>query len=143
MDSTSRHIVGMRVDAGTYESTTEQIAEWAERREARYVCVANVHMAMETVDSLAFRNIVNSADRVTSDGMPLVWMLRRLGIQQAERVYGPTLVLHVCKMAESMGYPIGLYGGTEESLSTFKSFLAENYPRLKVAYSWAPPFRRG
>ena len=86
MGSTSRHIVGMRVDSGTYESTTEQIAEWADRREARYVCVANVHMAMETVDSSAFRNIVNAADRVTSDGMPLVWMLRRLGTQEKRQI---------------------------------------------------------
>ncbi|MBT4601842.1 MAG: WecB/TagA/CpsF family glycosyltransferase [Bacteroidetes Order II. Incertae sedis bacterium] len=136
-----RHIVGMRVDAGTYESTTSRIESWAKNGEARYVCVSNVHMAMETVDSPAFKEIVNSSDLVTSDGMPLVWMLKRLGLPKAERVYGPTLVLHVCQMAEANGLSIGLYGGTDESLDTFKSFLNQHYPTLKVPFSWAPPFR--
>ncbi len=32
-------------------------------------------------------------------------------------------------------------GGTDESLDTFKSFLNQHYPTLKVPFSWAPPFR--
>ena len=109
--------------------------------EARYVCVSNVHMTMETVDSAEFREVVNSADLVTSDGMPLVWMLRKLGLKNSERVYGPELVLHLCEMAEKEDLPIGLYGGTNESLASFSGYLSENYPALKVAYRYAPPFR--
>ena len=45
------------------------------------VCVATVHMAMEAFDDPGFRRIVNSADRVTPDRMPLVWSLRRSGPQ--------------------------------------------------------------
>ena len=136
-----RHILGMRVDSGTYESSSDLICQWASKAEHRYVCVSNVHMTMETVDSKAFRNVVNSADLVTSDGMPLVWMLRRLGLPDSERVYGPELVLHVCKRAERENIPIGLYGGTDESLEQFTRFLALHYPNLDVAYRYAPPFR--
>ena len=141
MGNNFRHIVGMRVDAGTYASTTSRIEAWAKNGESRYVCVSNVHMAMETVDSPSFKEIVNSSDIVTSDGMPLVWMLRRLGLPEAQRVYGPTLVLHVCQMAEANGLSIGLYGGTDKSLTTFTSFLKQHYPKLNVSFSWAPPFR--
>ena len=136
-----RHILGMRVDSGTYESSSDLICQWASKAEHRYVCVSNVHMTMETVDSKAFRNVVNSADLVTSDGMPLVWMLRRLGLPDSERVYGPELVLHICKRAERENIPIGLYGGTDESLEQFTRFLALHYPNLDVAYRYAPPFR--
>ena len=136
-----RHILGMRVDSGTYSSSTELVREWALNKEARFVCVSNVHMTMETVDSPEFRNVVNTADLVTSDGMPLVWMLRKLGLTQSERVYGPELVLHICAMAEREQISIGLYGGTSRSLEQFTSFLAKNYPDLTVSYQYAPPFR--
>lgn len=136
-----RHILGMRVDSGTYASSTDLICNWALGGQHRYVCVSNVHMTMETVDSDNFREVVNGADLVTSDGMPLVWMLRKLGLTDSERVYGPELVLHVCRRAEREQIPIGLFGGTDESLSRFKAFLSREYPELDVVYSHAPPFR--
>lgn len=141
MSTPHRHILGMRVDSGTYASSTDLICGWAKNAEHRYVCVSNVHMTMETVDSPAFRDVVNGADLVTSDGMPLVWMLRRLGLPDSQRVYGPELVLHVCKRAEKQQIPIGLFGGTDESLARFREFLARDYPDLQVVYSHAPPFR--
>lgn len=131
----------MRVDSGTYRSATERIASWSRAGDHRYVCVANVHMTMETVDSEEFRQVVNGADLVTSDGMPLVWMLRRLGLPASERVYGPELVLQVCAAAEAQQIPIGLYGGTDESLERFMAFLAARFPALQVPYHHAPPFR--
>lgn len=137
----SRHILGMRVDAGTYASMADRIVDWGSRNASRYVCVANVHMVMETVDSADFRRVVNEADLVTSDGVPLVWALHALGIPAAERVYGPTLVLEICARAEQGGIPIALYGGTPDRLAAFTAFLARTYPRLVVAAAIAPPFR--
>jgi N-acetylglucosaminyldiphosphoundecaprenol N-acetyl-beta-D-mannosaminyltransferase len=131
----------MRVDAGTYASMADRIVEWGSHNESRYVCVANVHMVMETVDSTEFRSVVNGADLVTSDGVPLVWALRALGIRDAERVYGPSLVLEICARAEQRGISIALYGGTPDRLEAFKGVLARAYPRLVVAAAIAPPFR--
>ncbi|MEQ9103809.1 MAG: WecB/TagA/CpsF family glycosyltransferase [Rhodothermales bacterium] len=119
----------------------DRIVDWGSRNASRYVCVANVHMVMETVDSADFRRVVNEADLVTSDGVPLVWALHALGIPAAERVYGPTLVLEICARAEQGGIPIALYGGTPDRLAAFTAFLARTYPRLVVAAAIAPPFR--
>jgi len=46
-------------------------------------------MVMESYDDKDFCNIVNKATLITLDRMLLVWALRRLGINKAERVYGP------------------------------------------------------
>ncbi|CAM3517289.1 WecB/TagA/CpsF family glycosyltransferase [Deinococcus frigens] len=131
----------MRVDATTYADATAQIVAWAQVGEARYVCASNVHMVMETSDSAEFRDVVNGADLVTPDGMPLVWALKALGTAQAERVYGPTLMLHVCEAAAREGVPIALYGGTPESLEAFAQFLRTEYPGIELACMIAPPFR--
>ena len=78
---------------------------------------------------------------VTPDGMPLVWLLRALGIREASRVYGPTLTLHVCDAVAAAGVPVGFYGGTPESLRAFENALMGRFPELQVAYRHAPPFR--
>lgn len=138
---TSRSILGMRVDVTTYADATARVMDWARSGQGRYVCASNVHMVMETSDSAEFRDVVNGADLVTSDGVPLVWALKALGVSQAERVYGPTLMLHVCEAAAREGVPIALYGGTPESLEEFVVFLHSHYPGIEIACLIAPPFR--
>lgn len=136
-----RYIIGTRIDATSYEEATQNILSWAEAEKSAYVCAANVHMLMEAYDNSAFAQIVNQADLVTPDGMPLVWALNALGVKNASRVYGPTLTLHVCEGAERRGIPIGLYGGTQESLDAFIVFLKQRFPSLQIACQISPPFR--
>lgn len=136
-----RSILGMRVDAPDYASASDAILGWAAQSRSRYVCVATVHMVMEAFDDPAFQSIVNEASLVTPDGVPLVWGLRWLGIPSASRVYGPTLMLHVCSAAAAAGVPIGLFGGREETLDTLRHRLLRHAPGLEIAYAYAPPFR--
>ena len=136
-----RFILRMRVDVTSYQDATQRILSWAAHRDSRYICVANVHMAMEVYDSPKFADVVNRADLVTSDGMPLVWALRLFGIHNAERVYGPKLMLHVCEAAAKHHLPIGLYGGTEDSLTAFTAFLQSRFPKIQIACQISPPFR--
>lgn len=134
-------ILHMRVDATRYDEAVRQVVTWARAGASRTVCVANVHMVMETVDDPAFRAVVNGADLVTPDGMPLVWALRRLGHPKATRVYGPDLMLHVCAAAAEAGLPVAFYGGTPETLDALAARLGARFPGLHVACRIAPPFR--
>jgi N-acetylglucosaminyldiphosphoundecaprenol N-acetyl-beta-D-mannosaminyltransferase len=136
-----RQIIGMRVDATSYEDATKRILTWANRGVGKYVCAANVHMVMETYDSQKFARVVNGADLVTPDGMPLVWGLRALGIEGATRVCGPNLTLTVCEAAAQMNVPIALYGGTSESLVAFTNFLVQKFPNIDLVCQISPPFR--
>ena len=135
------HILGTRVDPSNYVDATELILGWARRRESRYVCVANVHMIMEAFDDPAFRNVVNGADYVTSDGMPLVWALRTLGARSAERVYGPDLTPLVCAAAAREGVPVGFFGADPAVRDSMIAKLRDAYPDLEVAFADSPPFR--
>jgi N-acetylglucosaminyldiphosphoundecaprenol N-acetyl-beta-D-mannosaminyltransferase len=137
----SRYIIGMRVDATTYADATQRIIAGAKAAKSAYVCASNVHMVMETYDSPSFADIVNSADLITPDGMPLVWGLRGLGAKNAVRVCGPTLTLTVCEAAAEMNVPIALYGGTTESLVDFTAFLTQRFPKINIVCQISPPFR--
>ncbi len=129
------------VSCTSYTDASDVIVKWALKRESRYVCVANVHMVMEAYDTQSFQDVVNNADLTTPDGMPLVWSMRLLGAQEQQRVYGPTLTLHICEKAAHSGVPIALYGGTEESLLNFEEFLKRTFPGISIVCSIAPPFR--
>jgi N-acetylglucosaminyldiphosphoundecaprenol N-acetyl-beta-D-mannosaminyltransferase len=140
-DYGSREILGMRVDGTTYAETTAAVIDMATSETGGMVCVANVHMVMEAFDDPDYRRLVNSADRVTPDGVPLVAALRRSGIAHAERVYGPTLTPKICARAEQLGIPVGFYGGTDEVLAALRGELLSRYPKLEIVYFHAPPFR--
>jgi N-acetylglucosaminyldiphosphoundecaprenol N-acetyl-beta-D-mannosaminyltransferase len=140
-DYGSRWVLGVRVDGTTYAETTAAVVDMALSKAGGMVCVANVHMLMEAFDDPDFRRLVNSADRVTPDGVPLVAALRRAGVTHAERVYGPTLTPIVCARAEQLGLSVGFYGGTDDVIKALGSELLLRYPKLDIAYSHAPPFR--
>jgi len=134
-------ILGTRIDRTSYIAATTHVLGWAQMHECHYVCVANVHMVMEAYDSPDFRNVVNAADLVIPDGMPLVWTLRRLGAAGQERVYGPELTLRLLSAAAEKGIPVGFLGGTQESIKLLVKNVHQRFPAVKIAYRYSPPFR--
>ena len=136
-----RMVVNVGVDPITPSEATRRILAWALAGESRYVCVANVHMVMEAHDDPVFREVINRADLVVPDGMPLVWMLKQLGHPAQPRVYGPDLMLRLCRAAAEHNLPVGLYGSTPETLQRLQERLRARFPDLKVAYAYSPPFR--
>lgn len=141
MSLSSRCVLGMRVDATSYEDASRRVMQWAHEKRSAYVCVANVHMCMESFDSPVFRRVVNESDLTTPDGRPLVWALKALGVKDPSQVRGADLVLRISERAARENVPIGLYGGTHDSLEMFVRGLRERFPGLRVACQVSPPFR--
>lgn len=129
------------MDSATYQQATHQILEWARQGRSCYVCCACVNSVMEAHDSAAFAEVMERAALVTSDGMPLVWLLRCLGVPSATRVYGPDLTPSVLAAASEAGVPVGFYGGSEAVLWQLLQWVHRRLPNLKVAYAESPPFR--
>lgn len=134
-------LLGSPVHPTSLHGATELILSWARLRESRSVYLANVHMIMEAFDSRDFCAVMNTADLVCPDGMPLVWSLRGLGRREQQRVCGPDLTLRICAAAEKEAVQVGFYGGRPEVLAALISVLHRRFPSLRVAYAWAPPFR--
>jgi len=136
-----RYILGTRIDATSYGDACDRIAAWIEAGTGGYVVAANVHVVMTARWQAEFQAVVNGARLVTSDGMPLVWGLRRLGVADQPRVYGPDLMLAWCDRAARDGSPIYLYGGTEAMVAKLAATLTQRFPGLVIAGTHAPPFR--
>ncbi|WKZ34317.1 MAG: WecB/TagA/CpsF family glycosyltransferase [Anaerolineales bacterium] len=133
--------MNLKINKVTSGEFVAQVVDWAQAGGSYYACFANVHVLMEAYDSSDFSKIINGADLVLPDGMPLVWMMRLKGARSQQRVYGPTLMLQVLESAARENIPVGFYGGTPEVLNALVVRMKARCTGLDVVYSYSPPFR--
>ena len=134
-------VLGTGISAIDLATAVEIIEGWVERGERRYVCVANVHSVMEAYRDPSLRRVMNESGLTTPDGMPLVWLLGHAGHQPVSRVYGPDLLLEVCRRSAATGHRHFFLGGTDGVADTMAGRLAERFPGLHVVGTLSPPFR--
>ncbi|WP_307141427.1 WecB/TagA/CpsF family glycosyltransferase [Siphonobacter sp. SORGH_AS_1065] len=136
-----KKLISINVTNGPYRRFLENIIIMSSRNISSYVCVANVHMLVEAYNNEAFASIVNNADLVTPDGMPLTWGLKLVhGIQQ-DRVAGMDLLPDLLTEASKLQLPVYFYGGTQAMLDQTDAYIRKVYPSLHVAGMYSPPFR--
>jgi N-acetylglucosaminyldiphosphoundecaprenol N-acetyl-beta-D-mannosaminyltransferase len=140
-DRTRVPVLKLQVDLCDYDRAIKRITELARAGVGGYVCVANVHVAIEAENDPRFAALVNDADLVLPDGTPLVWMQRLQGNDDAKQVRGPSLMPMLMKHAEDEGLKVGFRGGKPEVLERILSRAKEEFPGLAIQYALSPPFR--
>ncbi len=118
------NILGVGVHALNLSSTIAVLQTAIANRTMGYICVTGVPGVCEAQADPAFRSILNHALLNTPDGMPMVWIGKKAGHREMDRVYGPDLLLEVCAASETTGWRTFFYGGvpgTAESLAAVMS----------------------
>lgn len=138
----SEKILGVRVNPLTINEAVAQIKIWIEKKSTYFVSIASINNIISAVKENSLITVQNSSDMTTTDGMPLVWILKLRGYKNVERVCGPDLMPAVLEMAEQEGFSNYFYGCTDQVLQTMKNNLIKMFPGLKIAGSYAPPFRK-
>jgi N-acetylglucosaminyldiphosphoundecaprenol N-acetyl-beta-D-mannosaminyltransferase len=112
----------------------------AEQAPSHIVAVTGMHGVTEAQHDSTFKDILNSADLVVPDGMPLVWLGRHHGFPLHRRVYGPELMQTFCREVGSC-YRHFLYGGKPEVTALLAKTLETTYG-MNVVGQYSPPFRQ-
>ncbi len=143
-----RSVLGVGISRTSYTTVVSQCTDWIEERrwskctpDAKYICVTSVHGIMAARRDPELLSILNRADIVTPDGMPVVWAMRSFGTKDQQRVYGPNLMLALCEQAEQQEHRIFLYGSRPEILVKLRQNLRARYFRLKIVGSCPDLFR--
>lgn len=134
-------VVSLFPDVVTHESAIEKVAELVKNGDGGYVCFSTVHMVMESYDDAEYGAKVNGADLIITDGMPIVWMQKFQGKKDASRVRANDLMIMLCAYAEKNNLSVGFYGGKQEVIDEILKRAKNDYPNLRVAYDFSPPFR--
>lgn len=135
------NVLGVGISAITMDDAVRILADAVAERKKGYVCVTPVHGVMEAQTDPALRRILNSSLLTTPDGMPLVWIGRWLGHRNMGRVYGPELMLEICRRSPEKGWSHFLYGGKPGIADELAKRLSTRFPGLKIAGTFTPPFR--
>jgi N-acetylglucosaminyldiphosphoundecaprenol N-acetyl-beta-D-mannosaminyltransferase len=134
-------VLGVGVHAINMQQAVSVIDHAARNRRKGYVCVTGVHGVMEAQSDREFKAILNNSMLTTPDGMPTVWVGRLQGFREMDRVYGPDLMLEVCRLSQERGYTHFLYGGSDRVVQKLADSLRARYPKINIVGMRTPPFR--
>jgi UDP-N-acetyl-D-mannosaminuronic acid transferase (WecB/TagA/CpsF family) len=94
----SFRVLGVRIDAvKTFEAVARMERLIETSKTCSYVAVTGMHGIAEAQQDPGFREILNQADLVVPDGMPLVWLARWHRHPLRRRVPGSELMEAFCK----------------------------------------------
>ena len=142
IESYSYRVLGVRVNAVQIPDVCARIQDWIKNRDCcRYIAVTGMHGIMEAQHDPAFKSILNAADLVVPDGMPLIWLGRVQGCTLARRVYGPDLMLEVCRQSASTRRTHFLMGGAPGVADRLADALKHKFPGIVISGTCSPPFQ--
>lgn len=133
-------VINCSITALPFEKQIQTMLAWASLRQSRTVCVANVHMLMEAQGNLEMAHVLDKADLVTPDGMPLVWMMRLLGVNNQDRVAGMDIFLALCQNAQASNVSVFFVGSITPILESMRRRLEQDFPNLEIAGMEPLPF---
>jgi N-acetylglucosaminyldiphosphoundecaprenol N-acetyl-beta-D-mannosaminyltransferase len=141
MSDDSAELLGISVNALSWEQAVSNIIKWTQKRQSRVVCACNVHSLISAKADPALKLALSSADMRTPDGAPLAWLMRKIGWPDQQRINGPDLMWKLLSEAERLQIQVFLLGGTESTLNQLSKKLHIAFPQLPLAGQVAPPFR--
>jgi len=137
------NVLGVGVHALSLPVARDMViaAARAETGKPNYVCFCDVNSVSSAQRDPAHLNRLNRSFLTTPDGMPLVWLGKRAGHKSTSRVYGPDLVLEICRATADTELTHFFYGGGQGTADALAASLSTRFPGLKVAGTQTPPFR--
>src|SRR5579862_5085184 len=126
-------LFGVGVSATDYNQTVAWASEKATRREPGIIDLMPVHGLIETVRDEELQKRIRQIDIVAPDGQAVRWALNKFyqtGL--TDRVYGPELMLRICRAAEAGRIGIYLYGSSPEVIQKLEQNLKRRFPLLSI-----------
>ena len=141
------NLFGVNVSQTCYEEATEIIMQAARERRPMLVDHMPVHGLIEASQDAVLNEKIKHFDIVAPDGQPVRWALNRFyNTGLSERVYGPELMLRLCRQSEREEVGVYLYGSQPLVLERLQRNLLRQFPNLRIAgaeSTLSPDSRRG
>ena len=129
------HVISLR-------DVVRHMDEWIQRGDAqRWIAVTSSHGIVEGFKHPEFRQVLESAALSLPDGN---WTARAAAARLSlvpEQVRGADLMLAFCALANERGYSSYFLGDTDEVLESLSSRLRSQFPGMRIAGAYSPPFR--
>lgn len=135
------NVLGVGISITNMSAAVATVEDWIANGVKNYVCVTGVHGVMEAQKDDLLREIHNTSGMTVPDGMPLVWAGKIYGFKDMARVYGPDLMLEVCRKSVQRKYTHFLYGGNHGVAQKLRKNLEKKFPGISIVGTFTPPLR--
>jgi N-acetylglucosaminyldiphosphoundecaprenol N-acetyl-beta-D-mannosaminyltransferase len=115
------------------------ILDAAEAGSGHWTITANLDHIRRYCRDPAQRALIDEADLVVADGMPLIWASHLAGQSLPERVSGSRMVWSICEAARVRGQSIFLLGGDPGVAERAAQVFRDKYPGLEIVGTACPP----
>ena len=132
--------LGIRLNNMSFQEVIDHVDYCIERRTPCQIVGINVDQALRVIEDDYSRRIFENAEIVFTDGMPILWMAKKLKRPIVEKVSGPDLMLLLCERAAKKHYKIFLLGAKYGVATNAAENLMKAYPGLECVGTYSPPF---
>lgn len=105
-----------------------------------YIVAINVDVVVKIENDAYLKKITDNADMVLVDGKPLIWISKIHKKTVKAKVSGSDLAPKLCAVAAQKGYTLFILGGKEGIAEQAKKRLEEQFPKIRIVGTYAPPF---
>ncbi len=134
-------LLGVQFDNMTYDEVLRRIDEMVADRTPRQIVSPAIDQIIQTRRDPEFNLVVNEAALVVADGVSVTLAAWLHKTPLKERVTGSDLLPKICEMASQKGYSVFFLGGDEGVADEVARIMQKQYPQLKVAGTYSPPYR--
>jgi N-acetylglucosaminyldiphosphoundecaprenol N-acetyl-beta-D-mannosaminyltransferase len=137
-----KDILGYSVDTLTVEECADGIFESLRAGKRTWLACFNPHSYSMSLKDKVFSRALKSADWLVPDGSGVVLASRLLGGEIRDRVTGSDVFAGLNQRLNAAGLMrVFFLGSTKETLALIKKRMANDYPNVKVAGVYSPPFK--
>lgn len=134
-------ILGVNISAVNMRWLVEYLTKHVKEMSGDYITVANVHTTVTAFEDAEYRRVQNGGFMALPDGRPLSIVGKKRGNKQIDRIAGPDLMLELFAISSKNNFSHFFYGATEETLLRMREKLEKDYPGIRIAGMYSPPFR--
>jgi N-acetylglucosaminyldiphosphoundecaprenol N-acetyl-beta-D-mannosaminyltransferase len=136
------NILGYDVNTLSVEACADSLFQSLREGKRTWLACFNPHSYAMTLQDKTFARALKAADWLVPDGAGVVLASRLLGGAIHERVTGSDVFAGLHKRMNAVGgMSVFFLGATEETLTLMRQRMARDYPNIKVAGSYSPPFK--
>jgi N-acetylglucosaminyldiphosphoundecaprenol N-acetyl-beta-D-mannosaminyltransferase len=134
-------VLGTKFDNVDRVQAASLILMWLDSGRRRLtVYTPNVDYLVKSRKDRVFAQVLERADLLVADGMPVVWASRWLGTPLRSKISGSSLFIDLCSLAASKGRTVFFLGSAEGVAGQAASRLTRRFPGLNVVGTYSPYF---
>ena len=135
------NILGYDINSLSIDTCVDRIFQSLRNGKRTWLACFNPHSYAMTLKDEMFSRALRAADWLVPDGAGVVLASRLLGGAIQDRVTGSDVFADLHKRLNAAGdMSVFFLGATEETLALIRQRMARDYPNIKVAGTYSPPF---